>query len=152
MLAAVLLGFVSGLRTMTSPAIVSWAARTGLLVVTSTPLAFMGAKWTPIIFSILAVGELINDKNPKTPSRKVPPQLIARMLSGGLVGATVGAGFGQLPLGLFLGIVGAILGTYGGALLRTWLTLATKSAIAAALIEDLLAIGIAAVIVLKVIV
>src|SRR5215831_10546301 len=79
-LSALLLGFVSGLRTLTAPAAVSWAAHLGLLKLAGTPLAFMGSKYTAIIFTVLAVGELINDKLPKTPSRKTPPQFIARLV------------------------------------------------------------------------
>jgi uncharacterized membrane protein len=87
---ALVLGIVSGLRAMTSLAVTSWAARMGLLAVSGTPMAFMGFKYTPIIFTLIAIGELINDKLPNTPSRKVPPQFIVRVLSGCLVGATVG--------------------------------------------------------------
>ena len=75
---AFLIGVVSGLRALTAPAAVSWAARLGFLKLEGTPLAFMGYVATPYIFSLLAIGELINDKLPKTPSRKVPPQFIAR--------------------------------------------------------------------------
>jgi len=108
---ALVLGIVSGLRTMTSPAVTSWAARMGRLAVSETPLAFMGFKYTPIIFTGLAIGELINDKLPQTASRKVPPQFIARIVSGCLVGATVGAGAGSLTAGLLAGAVGAVIGT-----------------------------------------
>jgi uncharacterized membrane protein len=68
---ASVLGIVSGLRAMTSPAVTSWAARVGRLAASETPLAFMGFKYTPIIFTGLAIGELINDKLPQTASRKV---------------------------------------------------------------------------------
>ena len=97
---ALVLGIVSGLRTMTSPAVTSWAARMGLLAASGTPMAFMGSKYTPIIFTLLAIGELINDKLQNTASRKVPPQFIARILSGCLVGATVGAAAGSITAGL----------------------------------------------------
>ena len=112
---ALLLGVVSGLRAITAPAAVSWVAKLGTLAVAGTPMAFMGFKYTPIILTVLAIGELINDKLPKTPSRKTPPQFIARILSGSLVGATVGAGSGSLILGLLAGAIGAVAGTYGGA-------------------------------------
>jgi uncharacterized membrane protein len=112
---ALVLGIVSGLRTMTSPAVTSWAARLGLLAASGTPMAFMGFKYTPIVFTLLAIGELISDKLPKTPSRKMPPQFIARIFSGCLVGATVGAAAGSLIAGLLAGALGAILGTLGGA-------------------------------------
>jgi uncharacterized membrane protein len=139
---ALLLGFVAGLRTMTAPAAASWAARTGVLKVSDTTLAFMGFRFTPIIFTILALGELVNDKLPKTPSRKTPPQFIARIISGGLAGATVGAAAGSLIAGLFVGVVGAAAGTYGGAAFRSWLARQFGKDTPAALVEDCLAIGL----------
>ena len=42
LLYALLLGLVAGLRSMLAPAIVSWFARSGVLAVANTPLAFMG--------------------------------------------------------------------------------------------------------------
>ena len=90
---AFLIGVVAGLRAMTAPAAVSWAAHLGLLPLQGTPLAWLGYAFTPYIFTVLALGELINDKLPKTPSRTVPPQFIARVISGSLVGAAIlGAG------------------------------------------------------------
>jgi uncharacterized membrane protein len=140
---ALVLGIVSGLRTMTSPAVVSWAARLGVLAVSGTPMAFMGFKYTPIIFTVLAIGEIINDKLPKTPSRTVPPQFIARILSGSLVGATVGAAAGSLIIGLLAGAIGAVGGTLGGAAIRGRLAKAFGKDLPAALIEDTAAIVIA---------
>ena len=139
-LIALLLGVVSGLRAMTAPAAASWAARLGTLAVTGTPMAFMGFKYTPIIFTVLAIGELINDKLPKTPSRKTPPQFIGRILSGALVGATVGAANRSLIVGLILGAVGAVVGTYGGAAVRGSLAKAFSKDLPAALVEDVAAI------------
>jgi uncharacterized membrane protein len=102
-LIALLLGIVAGLRAMTAPAAASWAARLGIFAVAGTPMAFMGFKYTPIIFTIFAIGELINDKLPKTPSRKTPPQFITRLVTGALSGATVGAAYHSLVVGLILG-------------------------------------------------
>ena len=148
-LVALLLGFVSGLRTMTAPAAASWAARLGTLSLTGTPLAFMGFKYTPIIFTLLAVGEIINDKLPQTPSRKTPPQFIARLVSGSLVGACVGASAGSLIVGLLAGAIGAAAGTYGGAALRGRLAAMFGKDLPAALIEDAVAIVLAFVLVAR---
>ena len=41
---AFLIGVVAGLRSMTPPAAVSWAARLGWLHLEGTPLAFQSAK------------------------------------------------------------------------------------------------------------
>src|SRR5438034_2251553 len=67
---AFLIGVVSGLRGLTGLAAVSWAASLGWLHLENTWLSFLGFAATPYILSALAIGELINDKLPKTPSRK----------------------------------------------------------------------------------
>ena len=87
---ALLAGLVAGSRTFTAPAAVSWAARLGLPGLDGSPLAFMGDAWTPWIFTVLALIELIADQLPSTPSRKVPIQFGSRILSGALCGATIG--------------------------------------------------------------
>jgi len=78
-----LLGIVAGLRAMTAPAAASWAAYLGWIDVTDSFLAFMGYAWTPWILTALAMVELVADQLPSTPSRKVPQQFGARILTGG---------------------------------------------------------------------
>src|SRR5580698_2013366 len=90
-LLAFMIGVIAGLRSLTAPAAVSWAARLGWLHLENTWLAFLGFAATPYIVSVLAIGELINDKLPKTPSRKSPPGFIARIVTGALCGGAVGA-------------------------------------------------------------
>lgn len=140
---ALLVGVVAGLRSMLAPAIVSWFARSGVLPVANTPLAFMGYLYTPIVITVFAVGELIVDKLPKTPSRKAPPGFVARVVTGGLSGATVGAAGHSLMAGLMLGVVGAAAGTLGGAALRAKLAAAFGADLPAALLEDVVGIAIA---------
>ena len=88
---AFLIGVVAGLRSMTAPAAVSWAARLGWLHLENTWLAFLGLAATPYILSLLAIGELIADKLPQTPSRKAAMGFTGRVLSGALCGAALGA-------------------------------------------------------------
>jgi uncharacterized membrane protein len=57
-----LIGIVAGLRAMTAPAVVSWAAHLDWLHLENTWLAFLGFAFTPYIFTLLAIGELITDK------------------------------------------------------------------------------------------
>lgn len=140
---AFIVGLVAGLRTMMAPAVVSWFARTEALAVGGTALAFMGYKYTPLILTLLAVAELVGDKLPKTPSRKTPPQFIARVLTGALSGATVGAAAQSLMAGLVLGVFGAVVGTLGGAAARGKLASAFGRDFPAALLEDAAAIAIA---------
>ena len=141
-LLAFLLGVVAGLRSMTAPAAVSWAARLGRLHLESTWLAFLGFAYTPFILAVLAVGELIADKLPKTPSRKAPPGFIARLLSGALCGAALGASTAGLIGGFVAGVLGVVVGTLGGYEFRSRLVRAIGgNDLPIALLEDLIAIG-----------
>lgn len=139
-LLALVIGIISGLRTMTAPAAMSWAAYLGYLNLSGSWLAFMGYRFTPWILSVLALGEFVTDQLPSTPSRKVPVQFGARLVSGALSGAMVGADGGTLLGGLVAGIVGAVIGTLGGAAARSQLATALGRDLPAALIEDAVAI------------
>jgi len=141
LLAALLIGVIAGLRAMTAPAMVSWAAALGSFDASQTSLAFMGYRWTPWIFTVLAIAELITDQLPTTPSRKVPVQFGARIAMGALAGATVGADGGMLAFGLIAGVIGAVIGTYGGAAARSRLAAAFGRDLPAALVEDIVAVG-----------
>ncbi len=139
---AFLIGIVAGLRSMTAPAMVSWAARLGWLHLRNTWLAFLGYPVTPYILTVLAIIELIADKLPKTPSRKAPPGFAARLVSGALCGAAFGAAGQSLLGGLLAGVTGSIAGTLGGYELRTRLVKATGGRdLPIALLEDIIAIG-----------
>ncbi|TAX89915.1 DUF4126 domain-containing protein [Rhizobium leguminosarum] len=140
LLLALLIGVIAGLRAMTAPAAGAWGAALGWFDVSQTPLAFMGYKWTPWIFTLLAVVELITDQLPSTPSRKVPVQFGARIVTGALAGATIGAASGLLFGGLIAGVIGAVIGTYGGAALRGRLAASFGKDLPAALIEDAVAV------------
>ena len=147
-LLALLIGVIAGLRTMTAAAAVSWAAWMGALPLAGTPLAFLGATVTPWILTVLALGELVADQLPKTPSRKVPVQFGARLLIGAVAGAAIGAALDNMLTGAGLGLMGALIGTYGGAEARARMAGAFKSDRPAALIEDAVAVAGAALIVL----
>jgi uncharacterized membrane protein len=148
-LAAFLIGVIAGLRAMMAPTVVSWAAGLGTLNLEGTPLHFWGHAITRYVLSVAAIGELINDKLPKTPSRKVPPQFIVRVLTGGLSGAALGAAQQSTLVGLVAGMIGAVAGTLGGSEFRTRLGKAFGKDLPAALIEDAIAIVGAVLIVTK---
>jgi uncharacterized membrane protein len=146
---AVGIGIVAGLRSLTAPAAVAWAAHLGWLDLHSSPLAFMGSMVTVVIFSLLAVAEYVADLQPTTPSRTAPGPLIARIVMGGLCGACLIAAAGRaLPVGAGLGGLGGVIGAFAGYQARTRLVraLAVKDAVIAVL-EDLVAIALAWVIV-----
>src|ERR1700676_2633149 len=140
---AFLIGVVAGLRSLTAPAVLAWAAHRNWLNVHNTPLSFMASTAVMIIFVLLAVAELVTDQLPSTPSRTAPPGLIARMVTGGLCGAGIAAaGTQSLVVGAILGIVGALIGTFGGYRARTGFVKALKVPdVVIATLEDVVAIG-----------
>jgi uncharacterized membrane protein len=140
---AFLLGVLAGLRSFTAPAVLAWAAHRGWLNLYGTPLSFMASTAAMIFFVSLAVAELIVDQLPSTPSRTAPPGLIARIVTGGLSGSGIAAaGTQSLAIGAILGIVGALVGTFGGYNIRTRLVKALKVPdLVVATLEDVVAIG-----------
>ncbi len=138
---ALLIGIVAGLRTFTAPAMVCWVGHLGWLDLSGTWLAFLGNVWTRWILTVLALVELVVDQLPSTPSRTVPVQFGARIVTGALSGAAVGAGRGALAGGLVAGIVGVVLGTLGGHAFRARLAKTLGRDRPAAFIEDTVAIA-----------
>jgi uncharacterized membrane protein len=142
-LIALLIGVVAGLRAMTAPAAVAWGAYLGWLPLSGTWAGFMGHWIAVAVFSVLALAELVTDQLPSTPSRKVPQQFGARLVSGAFAGAIIGTAGGALIAGLIAGAIGAAIGTYGGAEVRARLAGAFGRDLPAALIEDAVAILLA---------
>jgi uncharacterized membrane protein len=143
LLLAFLIGVFAGLRSLTAPAATAWAAHLGWLKL-SWPLAWLGSLPSAIVFTLLAMAELVSDKLPKTPSRTAPLGLCARIVTGGLCGAALCiAGTQQNWLvGAIVGAVGGIVGCFGGYQLRTRLVKALGTPdYVVAVVEDLVAIG-----------
>lgn len=140
-LLAFLIGIIAGLRAMTAPAAVAWAAHLGWLNLEGSWLAFLGNFWARWILTLLALVELVTDQLPSTPSRTVPVQFGARIVTGALSGAAVGVAGGSWVVGLVAGVVGAVVGTLGGRAVRARLAAAFGSDRPAAFIEDAVAIG-----------
>src|SRR5262249_4510387 len=139
------IGSAAGLRSLTPPAIVAWAAYLGWLNLSNSPLAFMGSIIAAVIFSLLALFELFTDLQPTTPKRTAPVPLTARVVMGGLCGACVYAAAHQsLIVGAILGAVGAVIGAFAGYEIRRKLggTLNIKDTFIG-LLEDLVTIGLA---------
>ena len=140
-LLALLIGIVAGLRAMTPPALVAWAAHLGWIDLSGSWLGFLANAWVRWILTLLAVVELVTDQLPSTPSRTVPIQFGARIATGALSGAAIGTAGGAMVGGLLAGIVGAVIGTLGGRAFRARLASAFGSDRPAAFIEDVVAIG-----------
>jgi uncharacterized membrane protein len=140
-LLALLIGIVAGLRAMTPPALVAWAAHLGWIDLSGSWLGFFANTWVRWILTLLAIVELVTDQLPSTPSRTVPIQFGARIATGALSGAALGTAGGAMVGGLLAGVVGAVIGTLGGRALRARLASAFGSDRPAAFIEDAIAIG-----------
>lgn len=144
LLFALLIGIVAGLRAMTPLAVLAWGAMLGWINLVDAPhgnwSSWLGNIIAVVVLSILAVGELVTDQLPKTPSRKVPAQFGARIVVGALAGAVIGTPFGHIFSAIGAGIIGAVLGTMGGAQVRGALATKFGKDLPAALIEDAVAV------------
>jgi uncharacterized membrane protein len=114
-----LLGFVDGLRSLTAPAIVCWAAHLGWLRFVGTKFAFIDHRSTLVVFTVLAMIELVADKLPNTPARTAPLGLVARIVLGGASGLALATGAGiSAPLAGVIASIGAVAGAFAGYNIR----------------------------------
>ena len=137
------IGLVTGLRSMTGPAVVCWAAHLGWLNLEGSRLAFMESTAATYGFSVLALGELVADKLPFVPNRTSPGPLFGRIVLGSLSGAAISVAGGQSAVvGAILGGAGGVIGAFAGYRARA--DLVGKSRLpdwAIALLEDIVAVG-----------
>jgi uncharacterized membrane protein len=114
-----LLGVVTGMRTFLPMAVLCWFAYRGDLPVEGTWAAWTGHLATALIFSLLAVAEIVGDKLPKAPNRTNLLGMTGRIVFGGLVGAIVATGLdGSVFEGILLSVSGAFVGAHAGYLVR----------------------------------
>lgn len=141
MLPSLLIGLVSGLRSLTPIAVVSLAAH-HRGPEPGDPAADLLA-WTPATaaLSALAVGEVAGDKWSKAPDRIVAPGIAARLLTGGLAGAALAPRGAQIA-GSALGAAGAVVGAYAGFALRMR-AIDRWGQVSTGFVEDALALGAA---------
>jgi uncharacterized membrane protein len=137
------IGLVTGLRSMTGPALVCWAAHLGWLNLEDSRLAFMGSTVATYGFSVLALGELVADKLPFVPNRTSPGPLFGRIVLGALSGAAISVAAGQSTVaGAIFGGVGGVIGAFAGYRARAGLV--KNSGLpdwVIALAEDFVAVG-----------
>jgi uncharacterized membrane protein len=109
------IGIVAGLRSLTAPAAVSWAAHLHWLDLRDSRLALLGSTITPYIISAPAFGELVADKLPFTPNRTSPLPMTFRILSGAICGAALCIPANRfIWAGTLLGGLGAVNGAFAG--------------------------------------
>ena len=147
LLLALLIGVVAGLRALTAPAVVAWAGALGWINLDGTWAQWVAHPITVAVLTILALGELITDQLPRTPSRRVPMQFVTRLATGGFAGAVLATGAVLDPTpwvivaGIGAALIGAVAGTLGGAEARKRLVAANGGHdLPVALVEDAVAI------------
>ncbi len=119
LLAIPLLGFTTGLRCFTPMALLCWFAWAGQISVDGTWAAWTARLWVAIAFTLLALGELVSDKLPKTPARTAPLGLSGRLIMGGLGGAICATAMqGPEMEGILLGASCALVGAFAGYMIR----------------------------------
>ena len=133
-----LLGCLDGLRSLTPPALVCWAAHLGWLHFGGTRLAFISYRST-----LIAVVELIADKLPNTPARTAPLGLIARVFLGGACGLGLATSGGiSVSFSVLLASIGALVGAFVGYHSRRLVvSKAHVPDLAAAVVEGVIAIA-----------
>ena len=119
-------GFASGLRATAAP-------------------AALGARSSGLgrLLIVPAIGELIADKLPSTPSRLAPQGLVARLLAGGYAGWRVSGGDSSRILAVATGALAAVTSAFLGYHTRRYIVehLGVPD-LAVALAEDALTMGI----------
>jgi uncharacterized membrane protein len=142
-LVAFLLGGLTGLRTFTPITVLLWMLKLHHVFILGSRLYFLHNLAPIIIVTILAAGELIADKLPKTPSRLKLPGMTGRILFGAFCGWIAGQTWGaswEVTAGA--GILGAVPGAIAGYEIRKgWVRSLHWHDLPVALIEDLVCIG-----------
>jgi uncharacterized membrane protein len=127
---AFLLGLVAGLRSQVPFVVLTIAARRGVFAAQADkPLSLLRSPLALASCGAFAVGELIGDKLPTTPSRLAPLPLGGRLVIGGIGGAALAAE-ARAPLlaGLASGLLGALSGAVAGYKARSFLARVTAIA------------------------
>ena len=118
-----LMGFITGMRTMTPIAVLCWFAWLKLLPVDGSWAWWCGVLGVAMLFTVLALAEYVADKMGKSPRPTRPTVLVVRFFFGGLVGAILASGLDASGVeGVILGVLGALVGAFAAYQLRHQLT------------------------------
>lgn len=142
-LRALALASASGNRIMTPMAVLSWAAVSGRITVKRRPFSLLTGPEVMNVLWLSALGELLVDKLPFTPSRTSPGPLAARIASGAAAAATQFAADGRSPwIGGMLGGVAGAAQSYAGRSSRTHLNNVVPNPVSG-VVEDLTTVAYA---------
>jgi uncharacterized membrane protein len=117
----VLVGVVTGMRSMTALAVLCWFSWLGLMPETGWA-SWSGTAVAAILFGVCALGEYAGDISPRTPSRTSAFPLIVRLVLGAVAGALCAHALVEPTAGgAVFGVAGVLIGAFGGVRLRVWL-------------------------------
>ncbi len=149
-LLAAVLGWASGMRSMTPPAVLAVRLRSRRPAVPllsrrlPQPARALGAKRPASLLPLAAAGEIVGDKLPFTPARTSPPALLGRIASGALVGAALAASRREgLVLSALVGAASAAASSF--VMMEARREVGERFDLpdpAVAVVEDVLAIGL----------
>jgi uncharacterized membrane protein len=122
-----LLGLATGIRSMTPVALLSWTSSASEEA--SSPVdSVLKSPVSRAVTTAAALGEIVVDKLPITPSRTSPGPLLGRMVIGGVVGMILCQRLRQpIVPGIVSGAAGAGIGSVASTLSRAWLSQTTKT-------------------------
>jgi uncharacterized membrane protein len=143
MLWMVLMGVVTGMRSMTALAVLCWFAWLGLLPEQGWA-AWSATLVAAVVFGLCALGEYAGDLSPRAHSRTSTFPLIARMVIGAVAGALCAHALNQpLAGGVIFAVSGVLVGAYGGVSLRVSLARKVGKDWPVGVTESAVALGLA---------
>ncbi|MFC6790951.1 hypothetical protein ACFQE0_15820 [Methylobacterium komagatae] len=135
-------GFVTGMRSMTACAALSWAASDGRTRGELIPNG-TGAR---TLATAAALAEMAGDKMPFAPDRRISPSFAFRLAIGAIGGWALAGRHASPEIGALSGVAGAVVGTIIGRSARGSDS-QTNSGRAKGLVEDAVAAGLATLVV-----
>ena len=108
------IGVVTGLRSMTASAALSWAASLGRTRIRWIPSGSRTRRFAAAV----ALAEMAGDKMPFAPDRRIPPSFAARLAIGAVGGAALARRDASPLSGALAGMAGAVAGTLLGRAAR----------------------------------
>ena len=136
------IGLVTGMRSMTACAALTWAASQGRTRGNAIP----GGPVARTLSSTAALAEMAGDKMPFAPDRRIPPSFALRLVIGAISGWALAGRAASPTTGALAGAAGAIAGTLLGRSARGGDN-RSASGQARGLSEDVVAAGLAALVV-----
>ena len=144
-LKAILIGTVTGLRSMTGVAFLANSVKPKDFHLPRRYRKFLKPQTTGRALIACAAGEIVADKLPFMPARTEAPSLAARAALGAACGAALYQKDRLSPVhGALLGLCGALAGSFAGYHVRRAATRRGVPDFAAAMVEDGIALATAA--------